>query len=263
MDLCRVSDAALVPHLVQHVVRRFVDPARAGPAAVLASPADAQDDRLHALWCFLLDSGARRGEAAALRWSDVDGVVVTIRRNRVHAGRDVIEHTTKSDRVRRVELDVETVAVLRRWRTRQLEERMAGEAYSDEGYVFSDALGHPYRPDGLSDRFVRSLRGLGLPVVRLHDMRHTSGTLALANGLQPHVVQKRLGHADIATTLRLYSHVRPQHDGEAAAVIGRDLRPGDLTLSERCHGGISVHPARQPRAVLAGHQGWAVQDSNL
>jgi len=56
-----------------------------------------------------------------------------------------------------------------------------------------------------------------VPRIRLHDLRHTSATLALAGGMHPKVVQERLGHATISQTLDTYSHTTPSLHEEAAA----------------------------------------------
>ncbi|MBS6418854.1 MAG: site-specific integrase [Olsenella uli] len=64
----------------------------------------------------------------------------------------------------------------------------------------------------------RHARGMGLPDwVRFHTLRHTHATQLLAGGMDPKTVSERLGHADVATTLRYYGHVLPGRDGEAAA----------------------------------------------
>jgi integrase len=222
--LLPVSPAAQMPrrarptHKAVQRVERVWDGEQA--AAFLAATAD---DRLHPLWAFLLDSGCRRGEASALRWSDVDldGAQVTVRASRTHAGREIVEGTPKSSRGhRRVDLDPRTVAVLRAWRRQTLTERMsAGPAYSDTGHVFVDEVGRPYRPDGLSKRFATLVERSGLPPIRLHDLRHTSATLALLAGVPVHVVASRLGH-DPAVCLRTYAHFLPSSGAEAAARVG-------------------------------------------
>ena len=58
-----------------------------------------------------------------------------------------------------------------------------------------------------------------LPVIRLHDLRHTHATLALRAGIHPKVVSERLGHATIAITLDTYSHAIPAMQEEAAGLI--------------------------------------------
>lgn len=112
-------------------------------------------------------------------------------------------------------------AVLRRWRTRQLEERLAwGEAWTDSGYVFTAEDGTPAHPEAVAWQFRRALAAASVPAIRFHDMRHTSATLDLAAGVHPKVVQERLGHATIAMTLDLYSHVTPGMGADAAAKRG-------------------------------------------
>jgi integrase len=184
-----------------------------------------RDDRLGALFALLLDSGCRRGEGLGVRWPDLAEDVVTFRRNRVIVGADVAEGTPKNDEVRSVDLHPQTVAALRRWRARQAAERLAaGPAWTDSGgYVFTDELGEPMRPDAVSARFERIVGGLDVPVIRLHDLRHTSATLALLAGVPVHVVAKRLGHKDPAVTLRVYSHLLPTSQRDAAAKIGAAL----------------------------------------
>jgi integrase len=181
-------------------------------------------DRLHPLWALLLDTGCRRDEVCALRWTgdvDLDAGLVTIRANRVHAGRRVVEGTTKTDRVRSVDLDPRTVQVLRGWRKAQTAERLAaGPGSVDSGYVFTNEIGEPIRPDSLTYAFAKATRAAGVPDIGVHGLRHTAATLLLAAGIQPHVVQERLGHADIAITLGLYSHALPKQRADAARLLG-------------------------------------------
>jgi integrase len=60
----------------------------------------------------------------------------------------------------------------------------------------------------------------GLPVIRLHDLRHTWATLALSVGEHPKVVQERLGHANVSITLDIYSHAEGLHSAAADRVAG-------------------------------------------
>jgi hypothetical protein len=112
----------------------------------------------------------------------------------------------KSGRSRTVALDEETVAVLKRWRTHQREERLQrGEAWTDSGYVFTREDGNPLHPQLLSDAFERRVKAANLPAIRFHDLRDAHATLLLAAGVHPKVVQERLGHSGISITLDLYS----------------------------------------------------------
>jgi len=182
-------------------------------------------DRLYAMWVLFLTTGVRRGELAGLRWDDVelDRATMAIVRNRVSAGRGkaVSTHQPKTRRGRRnVALDVTSVDVLRSHRTAQLEEHLRlGPAWVDSGYVFCGADGAPLHPDTITATFQAIIRDLDVPRIRLHDLRHTSATLALKAGIHPKVVSERLGHATVSITLDLYSHVLDGMQAEAAEQI--------------------------------------------
>lgn len=55
-----------------------------------------------------------------------------------------------------------------------------------------------------------------MPRIRIHDLRHTSATLMLANNIHPKIVQERLGHSDVSMTLNRYSHVTMDMQRDAA-----------------------------------------------
>jgi integrase len=97
--------------------------------------------------------------------------------------------------------------------------------------VFTRPDGSPIHPDLITDWFRRLARAAGLPPIRLHDVRHSYATAALAAGIPAKVVSERLGHANIAITLDVYSHVIPGMDAQAANAVA-SLILGDLTNSE-------------------------------
>jgi integrase len=200
-------------------------------------------DRWAPIYDLDLNTGLRRGELAGLRWSDVDlgAAVLSVRRNRVVVDNEVIDVTPKSKKPRVVDLDEETVAMLRRWRRRQLEERLAwGEAWIDSGHVFTTEDGAALHPETIGWHFGRLTRTVNktitrahgdqpgpaptVPTIRLHDLRHTHATLGLAAGVPVKVMSERLGHASTQITMDLYSHVIPGMQADAAAKIGGLLR---------------------------------------
>ncbi|WP_376739903.1 tyrosine-type recombinase/integrase [Nocardiopsis dassonvillei] len=116
-----------------------------------------------------------------------------------------------------VALDHATTGVLRRHQWRQQQEAEEhGQEWNPRGFVFTGARGGPLAPARLS-RLFRKLNGeSGLPLVRLHDLRHGAATLALAAGVELKVVQAMLGHASIVLTADTYSCVLPEVAREAA-----------------------------------------------
>ena len=181
------------------------------------------DDREYAAWLLFATTGMRRGELCGLTWDNVDleagklHVCLTIT---VVDGKPVRKATPKTGSGERdVALDPETVAALRAHKARQLTERLAvGPGWQDGGLVFANPDGSPLHPNRLSYRFRYACRLAGLEHIGLHGLRHTYVTLALRAGVSPEVVQRRVGHSNVAITLGTYSHVRVQDDRDAATI---------------------------------------------
>lgn len=178
------------------------------------------DDRLYAAWVVAATAGLRRGEVLGLRWIDIDldASRLSVQQTLVSVAYETRFSVPKTARSRRsVSLDATTVAALRAHRKRQLEERMSwGQAYRDSGLVVTREDGTLVHPDRFTQMFDKHVKHAGLPRIRLHDLRHTHATLALAAGVHPKVVSERLGHATVAFTLDVYSHAVPALQGEAA-----------------------------------------------
>jgi integrase len=92
--------------------------------------------------------------------------------------------------------------------------------------VFADAEGRPIHPHAISQAFERIARRAGVPVIRLHDLRHTHGTLLIKDGVPVKVVSERLGHANIAFTIETYQHVLPGMQHDAAEAFQALIAPG-------------------------------------
>jgi integrase len=162
------------------------------------------------------DSGARRGELVALRFDDLDGRVLHIRRA---ASADVIT-TPKSGHPRTLTLGSATA---RLWST--LEQDWHRRSVESLGpWVFSPDVTHSRRLTNaaLGHRFERLRNNAGVPGATLHRLRHNVATFLVARGeiLQ---AQARLGHADASTTLREYAYALPLTDQNVADAIDGHL----------------------------------------
>lgn len=87
------------------------------------------------------------------------------------------------------------------------------------------ADGSAPNPEAFSNTFRKLVKRAELPVIRLHDLRHSYATVALADGVPVKVVSQRIGHADVAVTPKVYAHVMPGDD-RAAALLADDLLGG-------------------------------------
>jgi integrase len=194
--------------------------------AFLAATAASRDA---AAWRLVLSTGIRRGELAALRWRHVelDRGEVRIETSRVKAGSRTVEGSPKSKSSRRtLPLDRSTTDTLRRWKGQQARERLAaGEAWCgsvdrDDDFVVADEIGRPLAPNTITRHWTKAVLNSGLPIIRLHDGRHSYATVALNEaGQHPRVVQERLGHSVVATTLGLYVHVTDDAHRRAADAV--------------------------------------------
>jgi integrase len=91
--------------------------------------------------------------------------------------------------------------------------------WQDHDLVFTAVDGNHLRPDWVSARFGKLVRKSGLPKLRLHGLRHSHATALLKAGVNPKVVQERLGHYSAACTLDAYSSVVPGLQAEAAGDV--------------------------------------------
>jgi integrase len=143
--------------------------------------------------------------------------------------------TPKTAKGRRtVTLDSGTVAALREHRKRQAAERLLmGAGWTDTDLVFCHVDGTMLHPERFTRGFSDAVRRLGLPAIRLHDLRHGWATLPLQAGVHPKVVQERLGHASIGITLDTYSHVvAGLHEDAAEQVAALFQAPVSNPLAE-------------------------------
>jgi integrase len=197
-------------------------------------------DRLAATWWLIALRGLRRGEAAGLRWIDVDldQRLLTIDQQRIAYGRTVAVGPPKTAASRRtIALDRITVRVLRQHLQRQqAEQAAAGTAWQDSGYVFTTPYGAPLHPDYLTRRFHRLVVLSGLPPVRLHDLRHGAASLAHSAGADLKTVQEQLGHTSIVLTADTYTSVLLDLHFKTAEATAR------LVLAAAAH-----HPTRRHR----------------
>jgi hypothetical protein len=130
------------------------------------------DDRLYPMWWLIALRGLRRGEAAGLRWCDLDlnAGTITIAQQRIAYGRIVQVTPPKTAASRRtIAVDHATVRLLREHRHLQEAERdAAGDRWQESGYLFTTPDGSPLRPDWLTRRFRRLVTASGLlPTARI------------------------------------------------------------------------------------------------
>jgi integrase len=211
----------------------------------LVNAAEKRDPVLAAAIALAALTGGRRGELVALRWSDVDLAVGTVRIARsisVVAG-ERIEGPTKTHQVRQIALDEVAVEMLRRhWAFVRDRSELVESPLVEDPFVLSYQAhsGTPVGGDTLSHSFTAlcaaveraeaTAKGGKLPDserygYHFHELRHFSVSTLLAAGVDVRTVSERHGHATATQTLNRYAHALPERDRAAAAVLGRVLTP--------------------------------------
>ena len=178
--------------------------------------------RYHLALILIAFSGLRRGEALALRWSDLDldaGMLkVAGTLGRVNRSLSISEpKTAKSRRV--VPLSGDVVALLRKHRTEQKRQRLAAaNQWTDTGLVFTTELGTPVEPRNLLRVAQSAAAKAGLADVDIHILRHSTATAMMNDGVPLKTVADLLGHSSISITGDIYGHT--SDDAARAAVDG-------------------------------------------
>lgn len=187
----------------------------------------AEGDPLEAFYTLALTAGLRLGELQALSWPalDLDRRRLEVRATyQGNADGEPVFAPPKTDRSRRmVQLSGIAVNALRRHRVRQAEQRLqVGSLWGDYGLVFTTGFGKPLDGNTLRTRsFAQLLKRAELPPMRFHALRHAAATLLMVKGVPVKAVSEMLGHSDVATTLRVYSHVLPTMQDAAADAMDR------------------------------------------
>lgn len=169
----------------------------------------------HPLFLMAFCAGLRRGELVAVQWGDIQ-----FGRDEHDANRFIVvqhnyvrrEHTTtKSKKSRRVDLSRELRRVLIELRDKRLLEAfLKGKNDISGDLVFPSPEGSLLDPDNLYHRYFQPvLTKTGLRKIRLHDLRHTFGSLLIQSGASLVYVKEQMGHSSIQVTVDIYGHLIP------------------------------------------------------
>lgn len=180
------------------------------------------DTMVSAFYLTALMTGIRPGEIRALMWGDIDfdhaTIVVQRTMTRDANFRAMVGSETKTHRNRTIAITMPVIDALKRWRADQRIRRVAHPDWQDTGIVFDRGNGEFLPLTTLETIHNRTIATAGVPKIRLHALRHSFASIALANGANVKVISDMLGHASIATTLDIYAH--PNADMHRSMVEG-------------------------------------------
>jgi len=174
------------------------------------------------LFFLVLHTGVRRSELLALRWNEIDllGCQLSVKRglHQLNDGTYILRNKTKTKKSRRpISLSPLAVKVLRdHFDKVSIDRAMLDMKLTKADLVFSKYDGSPLRPDTVSRAWGNIAKRAGIKVIRFHDGRHTMASRMMEQGINPKVVQERMGHSTISTTMDIYSHIGETLQKEAA-----------------------------------------------
>ena len=176
------------------------------------------------LYFIAMFTGMRESELIGLTWDCIDWEKGTIHLYRqfkaVREKEKTYSFTTlKNKQERTFTVPTSVIIALKKVKTKQAEWKIRyGQLYCNkDNFVFTDELGQHLATRTVYNRFKAIVTQMGLPEVRLHDLRHTYATLALQNGVDIKTVSHNLGHSTVAFTMDKYAHVSMNMQKDSAA----------------------------------------------
>ncbi len=181
--------------------------------------------KYRALLTLALDSGARRGEISALRWSDLDfdtNTLVIDNSLKVVNG-EIDEKKPKTNSSNRIIiLNDTTVEVLKEYKEWQDEYiKKLGSKWQGTDRMFTDEVGKHMNPSTCYKIFCKVTDKYGLEHIRFHDLRHTSASILINSGVNFKAVSERLGHSNINITSEIYAHTFQSTKKESANAFNK------------------------------------------
>lgn len=207
------------------ITKMEVKPLNEEQSKILTATAKETGALPHMVILLTLSTGMRLGEVFGLKWDDIDidRGIIRVQRELVTSNHTQYFEEPKTAKSRRqIPLPADINEYLKEYKTWQDEQKQStGDKWADDDMVFAGSFGQPYNPHNFSSRnFKVILRKAGLDTsVKFHDLRHTHATLLLQQGINPKIVQERLGHSTITLTMDTYSHLLPDMQGSAIKAL--------------------------------------------
>lgn len=186
---------------------------------------------LQALVYVTLYYGLRRSEVLGLRWSAVDFErgTLTVNHTVVKNKTIVRKDTTKTQSSYHTYWLINDVrdALLAQREFQNNNRKIFGDAYKDSDYIFTWDDGTLYRPDYITRGFQRVLKAHGLPIMRFHDLRHSTASILYDKGWDLKDSQSWLRHSSVEMTGDIYTHIKEARKAKMAEQLNTTLNLGE------------------------------------
>ena len=179
-----------------------------------------KNDILYGLIYTTLMFGLRRSEVLGLTVQSVD-----FARRKLYINRTVVkmlhihdENATKTfDSEREYPLTDELITFFKEViDQKRLYKKFFGNNYTDNDFLFTWEDGRPFFPDYVSKHHKKMVAMFGKPNLTFHNLRHSTACILYEQGWKAKDIQEWLGHADIVTTMNIYTHIDRAHKQKQA-----------------------------------------------
>ena len=225
------ADLAEAPSPRKRIMRTLT------PAEVEVMLEHAQDSCYYPVIYAAVSTGLRQAELLGLRWRDVDLDLLSISVSQVlykRGGVCIFKEPKTKGSSRRLDMTPKLAIFLRRYKAqREVLYLERDKVLGLDSLVFANDKGKPLDPCTLTHNFARIMRRAGLNGVRFHDLRHTFASIMLMKGAPAKVISECLGHASVAFTMDVYSHLLQGMQRDAMNLLDEALPAGVSTADER------------------------------
>lgn len=160
-------------------------------------------------------TGLRKGEIHALKWSDINGAFLYIRRSITQKLKGADRETSVKNKssLRTIQMPLPLIRILEEHKKRQ----MQLEYFTDDFRVCGGE--RSLRDTTISNKNMKYAKLSGLDVIRIHDYRHSHVSLLANEGINIQEIARRLGHARVEMTWNTYSHLYPREEERAVEIL--------------------------------------------
>lgn len=172
----------------------------------------------YVFFCIAFYTGARKGEINVLKWSDIDGNILHIRRSIAQKlkGGDVEGPPKNKSSYRDLQIPQPLLDILAEHKERQC---AASKLFSEDFRICGGE--RPLRDTSIENHNKAFATAVELPHIRIHDFRHTHASLLVNEGINIQEIARRLGHSNVQMTWNTYSHLYPREEERAVEILNR------------------------------------------
>lgn len=176
------------------------------------------DWAFYVFFCIAYYTGMRKGEINALKWSDIDGEILHVRRSVAQKikGQSIIETPPKNkSSYRDLQIPKPLLKILAEHKKRHMRDNHFNDSFRVCGGVkcLSDTT--------IENKNKLFAKAAGLPHIRIHDFRHSHASLLANEGINIQEIARRLGHSDVKMTWSTYAHLYPREEERAVSVLDK------------------------------------------